>query len=136
MIYSVNSYACAKQDGDNWNNCKKVPYDKAISLLKEGKDKSLNLRLVDDKECFVFGDIDHCPNEETANAIFKMICDEFKVNENELSKSFCYKTNTKEYSYHWSIPTLKSDLKTLKTIFNQEKYTEFINIVDGKLIKL
>jgi len=46
---------------------KLVSHDKAIQLLKDGKDNGLNLRLEDDKDCFVFGDIDHCPNEDTAN---------------------------------------------------------------------
>ena len=51
--------------------------------------------LEDDKECLVFGDIDHCSDEETANKIYKIICDEFKVNDNDISKSFCYKETVK-----------------------------------------
>ena len=47
----------------------------------------MNYRLEDDKECLVFGDIDHCPDEE----IYKIICEEFEVNDNDISKSFCYK---------------------------------------------
>ena len=127
MIYSVNAYTYAKKVGNGWN-CNTVSLDKAIQLLKDGKDNGLNLRLQDDKDCFVFGDIDHCPNEDTANNIFQMICEEFKVNDNQISKSFCYKEDVKEYSYHWSIPTFKS--KTLKHVFNQEKYKEFKNMVD------
>jgi hypothetical protein len=129
MIYSVNAYAYAKKVGDGWN-CNTVSYDKANQLLKDGKDNGLNLRLEDDKDCLVFGDIDHCPNEDTANNIFQMICEEFNVDDNQISKSFCYKEEKKEYSYHWTIPTLKSNFKTLKHIFNQEKYKEFTNMVD------
>ena len=81
------------------------------------------MRLEDDKDCLVFGDIDHCPDEDTANNIFQMIRKEFKVNVNQLSKSLSYKEDVKEYSYHWTIPSLKSNFKTLKHIFNQEKYT-------------
>jgi hypothetical protein len=119
MIYSVNAYAYAKKVGDGWN-CNIVSYDKANQLLKDGKDNSLNLRLDSKKECLVYGDIDHCPNEDTANIIFQMICEEFNVDDNQISKSFCYKEEKKEYSYHWSIPTLKSNLQTLKHIFKQE----------------
>jgi len=129
MIYSVNAYAYAKKVEDGWN-CNTISYDKAIQLLKDGKDNGLNLRLEDDKDCFVFGDIDHCSNEDTANNIFRMICEEFKVNDNQISKSFSYKEDVKEYSYHWTIPSLKSNFKTLKHIFNQEKYKEFKNMVD------
>ena len=100
----------------------------------------MNLRLEDDKECLVFGDIDHCPDEETANKIYKLICDEFKVDDNDISKSFCYKENAKEYSYHWTISSLKTDIKTLKNRFNQEKYEKFKckkskNIVDTNIYK-
>jgi hypothetical protein len=117
----VNAYAYAKKVGDGWN-CNMVSYDKANQLLKEGKDNGLNLRLEDDKDCLVFGDIDHCPNEDTANDIFQMICEEFIVNDTQRSKSFSYKEDVKEFSYHWTIPSLKSNFKTLNHIFNQEKY--------------
>jgi len=88
----------------------------------------MNLRLEDDKECLVFGDIDHCPDEATADNIFKLISEEFKINDDDISKSFCKKEN--EYSYHWTISSLKSDFKTLKNIFNQDKYKDYKNIVD------
>ena len=91
------------------------------------------MRLDSKKECLVYGDIDHCPNEDTANIIFQMICEEFNVDDNQISKSFCYKEEQKEYSYHWSIPTLKSNLQTLKHIFKQEKYTAFNDIVDTSI---
>ena len=45
----------------------------------------------------------HCPDEETANKIYKIICDDFTVNDNDIFKSYCYKENVKEYSYHWTI---------------------------------
>ena len=64
----MNAYAYAKKVSDGWN-CNMVSYDNANQLLKEGKDNGLNLRLEDDKDCLVFGDIDHCPNEDTANNI-------------------------------------------------------------------
>jgi len=40
MIYSVNAYAYAKKVEDGWN-CKTVSYDKAIQLLKDGKDNGI-----------------------------------------------------------------------------------------------
>jgi len=69
MIYYVNAYAYDKKIG-NGCNCNIVSYAKANQLLKDGKDNGLNLRLEDDKECFVFGDIDHCPDEDTSNIVF------------------------------------------------------------------
>jgi len=65
--------------------------------------------------------------------IYKIICEEFEVNDNDISKSFCYKENVKEYSYHWTIPSLKTDFITLKNIFNQDKYKEFKNMVDTSI---
>ena len=59
-----------------------------------------------------------------------MICEDFIVNDTQISKSFSYKEDVKEYSYHWTIPSIKSNFKTLKHIFNQEKYKEFKNMVD------
>ena len=133
MIYSVKTYAYAKKEGNGWKNCPLISSEDAIQNLKDGVNKNMNYRLEDDKECLVFGDIDHCPDEETANKIYKIICDEFKVNYNDISKSFCKKNN--EYSYHWTISSLKSDFKTLKNIFNQDKYKEFKNMVDTSIYK-
>jgi hypothetical protein len=135
MIYSVKTYAYAKKEGNGWKNCPIISSKDAIHNLKDGVNKNMNYRLEDDKECLVFGDIDHCPDEETANKIYKIICDEFKVNDNDISKSFRYKENAKEYSYHWTISSLKTDFKTLKNIFNQDKYKEFNNMVDTSIYK-
>jgi hypothetical protein len=62
-----------------------------------------------------------------------LIREELKINDNDISKSFCKKEN--EYSYHWTIPSLKSDFKTLKNIFNQDKYKDFKNMVDTSIYK-
>ena len=115
---------------NTFKNCNNVSYDKANQLLKEGKDNGLNLRLEDDKDCLEFGDIDHSFNEDTANNIFQMIREEFQVNDNQIYKSFNYKDDVKEYSYQWTIPSIKSNFKTLKHTFNQENYKEFKNMVD------
>jgi len=50
-----------------------------------------------------------------------LISEEFKVNDNDISKSYVYKEDVGEHSYHWTIPSLKTDFKTLKDIFNQDK---------------
>ena len=71
--------------------CPLICSEEAIQNLKDGVNKNMNLRLEDDKECLVFGDIDHCPDEETANKIYKIYCEEFEVNDNDISESFCYK---------------------------------------------
>jgi hypothetical protein len=131
MIYSVKTDACAKKEGNGWKNCPLISSEEAIPNLKNGVNKNMNLRLEDDKECLVFGDIDHCPDEATANKIYELIRDEFKVDDNDISKSFCKKNN--EYSYHWTIPSLKTDFKTLKNIFNQDKYKDFENMVDTSI---
>ena len=135
MIYSVKTYAYAKKEGNGWKNCPLISSEEAIQNLKDGVNKNMNYRLEDDKEYLVFGDIDHCPDEETANKIYKLICEEFEVDDNDISKSFCYKENVKEYSYHWTISSLKTDFKTLKNIFNQDKYKEFNNMVDTSIYK-
>jgi hypothetical protein len=135
MIYSVKTYAYAKKEGNGWKNCPLISSEEAIHNLKDGVNKNMNYRLEDDKECLVFGDIDHCPDEETANKIYKLICKDFEVNDDNISKSYCYKENVKEYSYHWSISSLKTDFKTLKNIFNQDKYKEFKNMVDTSIYK-
>ena len=123
MIYFVKTYAYAKKEGNGWKNCPLISNEDAIQNLKDGVNKNMNYRLEDDKECLVFGDKDHCPDEETVNKIYKIICDEFTVNDNDISKSYCYKENVKEYSYHWTIPSLKTDSKSLKNIFNQAHFT-------------
>jgi len=135
MIYSVKAYVYAKKEGTGWKNCPLISTEEAIQNLKDGTDKNINLRLDDDKECLVFGDIDHCPDEGTADKIFKLISEEFKVNDNDISKSYVYKEDVGEHSYHWTIPSLKTDFKTLKDIFNQDKYKDFKNIVDTSIDK-
>ena len=70
MIYSVKTYAYAKKEGKGWKNCHLISSEEAIQNLKDGVNENMNLRLDDDKEYLVFGDIDHCPDEETANKIF------------------------------------------------------------------
>jgi len=50
-----------------------------------------------------------------------------------MSESFCNKETVKEYSYHWTIPSLKTDFITLKNILNQDKYKEFKNMVDTSI---
>jgi len=132
MIYSVKTYAYdAKKEGKGWKNCHLISSEEAIQNLKDGVNENMNLRLDDDKECLVFGDIDHCPDEETANKIYKIICEDFEVNDDDISKSFCYKKNVKEYFYHWTISSLYTDFKTLKNIFNQDKYKEFKNTISN-----
>ena len=103
--------------------------------VKNGVNKNMNYRLEDDKECLVFGDIDHCPDEATTDNIFKLISEEFKINDDDISKSYVYKEDVGEHSYHWTIPSLKTDLMTLKNIFNQDKYKDFKNIVDTNIYK-
>lgn len=126
MIFKVNAYKYAKKnENGSWKNCSLVSNDKGIECLTNKKDHGLNIRLEDDKECIVFGDIDHCPNQDTANQIFNLICDEFNVKDNQISKSYSFKEDKNEHSYHWSITSLKSDFKTIKHIFNQGKYKEF-----------
>jgi hypothetical protein len=135
MIYSVKAYVYAKKEGTGWKNCPLISTEEAIQNLKDGTDKNINLRLDDDKECLVFGDIDHCPDEGTADKIFKLFSEEFKVNDNDISKSYVYKETEGEHSYHWTIPSLKTDFKTLKDIFNQDKYKDYKNIVHTSIYK-
>ena len=96
MIYSVKTYAYAKKEGNGWKNCPIISSKDAIHNLKDGVNKNMNYRLEDDKECLVFGDIDYCPDEATADNIFMLIREEFKINDDDISKSYCKKEN--EYS--------------------------------------
>lgn len=138
-MYSVKTYKYAKRDGDKWKDCIERSFDECCQILKNKQDKHLNLRLDPTKECIVFGDIDHCADEDTANTILEMIAGEFNVKKEDISKTFCYKKEKKEYSYHWSIPSLKTNIQTLKHIFSQDKYTQFINgvhdLVDHSVYK-
>lgn len=126
-MYSVKTYKFAKKDGHTWKNCIEYSLQETINILKNKQDKYLNIRLDPSKECIAYGDIDHCPDEHTANTIFEMIASEFSVNKEDISISYCYKQQEKEYSYHWSIRSLKTDIKTLKHIFSQDKYKQFKN---------
>jgi len=70
MIYSVKTYAYAKKEGNRRKNCPLISNEESIQNLKDGLNKNMNYRLEDGKECLVFGDIDDCPDEETANKIY------------------------------------------------------------------
>jgi hypothetical protein len=135
MSYSIKAYKETSRNPDGSWSADNVNHIDTLKAITSRKDLGLHIRLNDTQPCVVFGDIDYCENKETAEKIFSIIAQEFGVSASDISKTYSIK-NTK-HSYHWSIPSLYTDISTLKSIFNQSKYTDFNYTSEtGKLNKV
>jgi hypothetical protein len=122
-IYPLQNYKTLEKTFNK--NVVEGTIDEIIEKLQSNK--GYNIRVNPDKPCIVYGDFDHCTQEEFNNFL-KVISDEFECKLNEISYTESIKPN--EYSYHWSIPSLKiSKPEELKKVFKQDKYQTFTKIL-------
>lgn len=123
-IYPLQNYKTLEKTFNK--NVVEGTIDEIIEKLKSNK--GYNIRVNPDKPCLVYGDFDHCTQEEFNNFL-KVISDEFESDINEISYTESIKPN--EYSYHWSIPSLKiSSPEKLKKVFKQDKYKTLTKNID------
>ncbi len=126
-IYKLSNYNVSKNE-DGEFNCDSYTgtIDKVIKKLE--KDKGYHLRINPDKDCIVFGDLDHIPSENIFNDFIKRISIIFDVDITNISHTLSIKEN--ELSYHWSIPSIESNPRTIKTILEGNNFISFKDYID------
>ena len=102
-------------------------------------DKHYHLRIHSDKPCIVFGDFDKCPTEDIFDSFLESLMEFFKVSKDEISYTLSVKPNI--FSYHWSIPTIESNCKSLKDTLKSGEFVVFkqfidLTVYDNKFLRL
>jgi hypothetical protein len=127
-IFSVKKYSM-KQD-----KIKKLTGNiKYICDIVLSKNKGYHLKLLNDNNVILFGDIDHVENEEIFIKIKDAICEYFNLAVVHYTKSIkehpIYET---EYSYHWSFNGLFSSLQNIKLYIEdfKIKHPQFNKYID------
>ena len=118
---------------DNYKNNSKqnliknlVSVDDAITTINNELDNNLHIQINPDIDCIVFGDIDYTTSTHEILMILKEISDDLKI---PLNKFVITHNDKEDYiTCHWSIPSYFTNIKTLKTIFSQDRYKKFIHI--------
>ena len=107
-----------------------VTLDHAILAINNKEDQNLHLKINPTLPCILFGDIDYTTNETEIQTILEEISNDLNI---PLTQ-FTFTHNQKEeyLTCHWSIPSYYTDIKTLKSIFSQDKYKSFIHIDSNK----
>ena len=95
-------------------------------LKKIESNKGYHLMINPDEPCIIYGDLDHIPDEQIFNKFLETIAYFYDVEITDISYTSSDKNN--EFSYHWSIPTLKaSSPKVLYNDFKNKKcFEQFI----------
>jgi hypothetical protein len=80
-----------------------------------------------DKDCLVFGDIDHCESTGEVMDILRDIIEQFDIENNQISFTHSIKTvdGKDDHGSHWVIPLMCSNMKSLKQFMEntiQKKY--------------
>lgn len=127
-LFSVKQYAGTTFKSVDETNAETIE-GSTNELCKELEtNKSYHLRINAELPCVVFGDIDHCPSEETFNNFIIVIMHVFDVQREEISYTLSVKEN--EYSYHWSIFTIETDCNSLKSIMSRDEFASFKSYID------
>ena len=102
-----------------------------LAKICERKDRSYHL-MIDPKEpCIAFGDIDHCPSPEVFSDFCAVLAEGYEVDVEAISYTECKKSDA-DWSYHWSIPSTKTDVATLKAALGGascfDGYSKYIDL--------
>ena len=127
-IYKVKQY---KKEFVNGSLIDYKCYSESIENILERleKDNGYHLMIDPDKPCIIYGDLDHLPSDDMFNYNFiNLISRAFDVPINKISHTLSEKQN--EFSYHWSIPSIQSTPKNLKSIFQKTMFNNFKDYID------
>lgn len=129
-MYCVNKYAmttwneptqetsCTVYDGNSDECCQEL-----------NTDKHYHLRIHSDKPCLVFGDFDKCPSDDIYQSFLESLTKFFKVSKDEISYTLSLKPGN-IFSYHWSIPSIESNCKSLKLFLKSGEFAMFNEFID------
>ena len=124
-IYSLPNFKVLEAEFDN-HKYESDDITKIIKKLK--KDKGYNLRINPNNNCIVYGDFDKA-NEEILNSFLQELC---KYDDDVEIKDISYTSSKNNTSFHWSIPSTKTNPKNLKYIFkhipNFQSFRDYIDL--------
>ena len=127
-IYKLNKNFTVKTEDFDKIKYSSDDIDDILEKLEE--DQGYCIRINPEKECIVFGDFDHLEkeNEKLFSEFLKLLEEVFAVSNNKIS--FTLSKKEKELSFHFSIPSLKSNCAYLKYIFGLELFEKYKKYID------
>ena len=126
-VFKLSNYNFNTKKNEEKNT---VTLDHALSTINNKEDQNLHIKINPSLPCIAFGDIDYTTNETQIQTILEEISNDLNIPLSEFKLSHNQK---EEYlTCHWSIPSYYTDIKTLKSIFSQDKYKSFIHIDANK----
>ena len=126
-IVKINNYQYNK-------NLKEVSFDDAVKAITNKQDLNLHAKIDDSKPCVLFGDIDYCQSTGEIMDILRDISQHLEIPVNE----FVITKNEKEDGFitaHWSVPSYKTTIQTLKQIFKGDTFKKYEKQVDNSVYK-
>ena len=126
-VFKLSNYKFNTKSNELKNT---VTLDHAIASMNNKEDQNLHLKINPSLPCILFGDIDYTTNETQIQTILEEISNDLNIPITEFK--FTHNQKEEYITCHWSIPTYYTDIKTLKSIFSQDKYKSFIHIDSNK----
>lgn len=125
-IYELKKYNIKQENIKNITSNNINDITEIISLNNKG----YHLKLFDNENYVIFGDIDHIEKHKIFKLILEKLAIYFNIDANNINYTKSKKEN--EFSYHWSISTLYSTLQNIKQIMKEfkNKYVEIEKYID------
>lgn len=124
-LYAVKDYT--KTTWNNETGKTNVEYVKGsiqeLAEFIENNNEGLHERLDTSKECIFFGDLDHYSDKDLFYEFLDVLSDRLDVPINDIKYTISKKDN--EYSYHWTVPTIKTNMYTIKKVLSEEDFEKF-----------
>jgi hypothetical protein len=115
-------------------NLKEVSFDDAVKAITNKQDLNLHAKIDDSKPCVLFGDIDYCKSTGEIMDILRDISQHLEIPVNK----FVITKNEKDDGFitaHWSVPSYKTTIQTLKQIFKADTFKKYEKQVDNSVYK-
>lgn len=91
-----------------------------LAELASLKDDSYHIRINAEEDVIFFGDLDHYKDQSKFDNFLDDLSKDLEVKKDDIKYTVSKKEN--EYSYHFSVPKVQTNLETLKTFFSKPKY--------------
>lgn len=128
-IYSIpKTYKGVVIKEGKYPTCKVIEGKTSYILNKLDDNHGYHLRIDPIENTIIYGDFDHCPNQEIFNNFVDVLASYFEVNKNEISITLSNKIN--ELSYHWTIPSIESNCKSIHKFMKDDEFASFKSYVD------
>ena len=91
-----------------------------LAELASLKDDSYHIRINAEEDVVFFGDLDHYTDPIKFENFLNDLSADLEIKKDDIKYTLSEKEN--EYSYHFSVPKVQTNLETLKMFFNNAKY--------------